>query len=228
MSLEFSLESRLVDSFIETYQSFEGQIVVKELNIRHGNIDVVGIQNVNLPFTANQIKVLSKPSSAMVFSYLKNRQLLTKVNIQRNIGLSNTSLEGTLAELIKAELIEKIDSKYLRKEKFEFPKTVITGYEAKLMNFNKAFYQAKNNRHFVDYSYLVFPESIADRIYETNRDLLIRNGIGLIGVGKSNSRRLIKANKNNSMKNYIRLLNLTKSLTYIDDLTGKPSIQVGV
>lgn len=43
MSIEFSLESRLVDSFIETYQSFEGQIVVKELNIRHGNIDVVGI-----------------------------------------------------------------------------------------------------------------------------------------------------------------------------------------
>ena len=150
MVLEFNLESQLVDSFIDTYQALENQIVVKELNIRHGNIDVVGIQNVNLPFSTEQIRVLSKPSSALVFSYLKNKQQLTKKNIQKNIGLSNTSLEGTLAELLKVGLIEKINGNFLRKEKFEFPKTVITGYEAKLTNFNKAFYQAKNNRPYVD------------------------------------------------------------------------------
>ena len=74
MVLEFNLESQLVDSFIDTYQALENQIVVKELNIRHGNIDVVGIQNVNLPFSTEQIRVLSKPSSALVFSYLKNKQ----------------------------------------------------------------------------------------------------------------------------------------------------------
>ena len=127
MVLEFNLESQLVDSFIDTYQALENQIVVKELNIRHGNIDVVGIQNVNLPFSTEQIRVLSKPSSALVFSYLKNKQQLTKKNIQKNIGLSNTSLEGTLAELLKVGLIEKINGNFLRKEKFEFPKTVITG-----------------------------------------------------------------------------------------------------
>lgn len=215
MVLEFKLESQLVDSFIDTYQSLENQIVVRELNIRHGNIDVVGIQNVNLPFSNEQIRVLSKPSSALVFSYLKNRQLLTKINIQKNIGLSNTSLEGTLTELLKVELIEKKDGKYLRKEKFEFPKTIITGYEAKLTNFNKAFYQAKNNRPFVDYSYLVFPESVANRILIKNKNLLIENDIGLIAVSKNKSRRLIKAQKNGSMKNHIRLLNLAKSLTYI-------------
>lgn len=215
MVLEFKLESQLVDSFIDTYQSLENQIVVRELNIRHGNIDVVGIQNVNLPFSNEQIRVLSKPSSALVFSYLKNRQLLTKINIQKNIGLSNTSLEGTLTELLKVELIEKRDGKYLRKEKFEFPKTIITGYEAKLTNFNKAFYQAKNNRPFVDYSYLVFPESVANRILIKNKNLLIENDIGLIAVSKNKSRRLIKAQKNGSMKNHIRLLNLAKSLTYI-------------
>ena len=216
MVLEFNLESQLVDSFIDTYQALENQIVVKELNIRHGNIDVVGIQNVNLPFSTEQIRVLSKPSSALVFSYLKNKQQLTKKNIQKNIGLSTTSLEGTLAELLKVGLIEKINGNFLRKEKFEFPKTVITGYEAKLTNFNKAFYQAKNNRPYVDYSYLVFPESIANRILLKNISLLIENDIGLIAVSKDKSRRLIKAQKNESMKNHIRLLNLAKSLTCID------------
>ena len=112
MVLEFNLESQLVDSFIDTYQALENQIVVKELNIRHGNIDVVGIQNVNLPFSTEQIRVLSKPSSALVFSYLKNKQQLTKKNIQKNIGLSNTSLEGTLAELLKVGLIEKKKGKF--------------------------------------------------------------------------------------------------------------------
>jgi hypothetical protein len=216
MVLEFKFESQLVDSFIDTYQPLANQLVVKEMNIRHGNIDVVGIQNVDLPFSNEQIKILSKPSCALVFSYLKNQQLLTKVNIQRNIGLSNTSLEGTLGELIKVDLIEKKENKYLRKEKFEFPKTTISGYEAKLTNFNKAFYQAKNNHPFVDYSYLVFPESIAKKIFETNLELLEKNGIGLISVSSNKSQRLIKAQKNGRMKNHIRLLNLTKTLIKVD------------
>lgn len=213
MVLEFKLESQLVYSFIDTYQPLKNQLVVREMNIRHGNIDVVGIQNVDLPFSNDQIKILSKPSCALVFSYLKNKQLLTKTNLQKNIGLTNTSLEGTLSELVKFELVEKKEDKYLRKEKFEFPKTVASGYEAKLTNFNKAFYQAKNNFPFVDYSYLVFPESVAEKIFSTNLELLEKNGIGLIAVPNYESRVLVKAQKNGVMKNHIRLLNLAKTLS---------------
>lgn len=213
MVLEFKLESQLVYSFIDTYQPLKNQLVVREMNIRHGNIDVVGIQNVDLPFSNDQIKILSKPSCALVFSYLKNKQLLTKTNLQKNIGLTNTSLEGTLSELVKFELVEKKEDKYLRKEKFEFPKTVVSGYEAKLTNFNKAFYQAKNNFPFVDYSYLVFPESVAEKIFSTNLELLEKNGIGLIAVPNYESRVLVKAQKNGVMKNHIRFLNLAKALS---------------
>ena len=62
----------------------------------------------------------------------------------------------------------------------------------------------------------MFPESIANRILLKNISLLIENDIGLIAVSKDKSRRLIKAQKNESMKNHIRLLNLAKSLTCID------------
>lgn len=214
MTVVFDTELQLVKTFVKTYKLFTKQIVIEELDIRYGNIDVVSIKNINLPFTSEQIEVLSKPSCAMVFSYLKNYQLLTLSNIQKNIGLSGSSLQRTLAKLVKVNLIEKYENKYQRKEKFEFPKTIISGYEAKLTNFNKAFYQAKNNQSYVDYSYLVFPEKVASRICINNKDLLERNGIGLIAVSEKNSIQLIKAKKNKKLKKHVRLLSLTKSLTH--------------
>ncbi|EIF4909632.1 hypothetical protein LFV73_002947, partial [Listeria monocytogenes] len=94
---------------------------------------------------------------------------------------------------------------------FVFPKTIISGYEAKLTDFNKAFYQAKGNRNFVDYSYLVFPMKKAQSVKENKINLIEKNGIGLIGVDKNKAVQLVRPLKINKMKNHIRLLNLTKA-----------------
>ncbi len=214
MVIEYKLESLLVDSFIKTLRNFEDQVIVREMDIRHGNIDIVVIQSAHLPFSVEQIQILSKPASALIFSYLKNKQYISKLTLQKNVGLSSSSLENTLNELLKVGLIEKDENKYKRKEIFEFPKTAITGYEAKLKNFNKAFYQAKNNRFYVDYSYVVFPIEVANRIFEKHKNLLVANGIGLIGVSESGTKKFIRAKKNHVMKNHVRLLNVAKSLTY--------------
>lgn len=61
MNTIFKLESKLVDSFVSLYKKSELEVLVTELPIRFGNIDVVSIKNSNLPFSSNQIEILSKP-----------------------------------------------------------------------------------------------------------------------------------------------------------------------
>ncbi|OYQ66895.1 hypothetical protein [Aerococcus sp. 1KP-2016] len=57
----FDSEMELVNFFVDNYSSFEGKIIVKEMPIRFGNIDVISIKNINLPFTDKQTIILSKP-----------------------------------------------------------------------------------------------------------------------------------------------------------------------
>ncbi|WP_148138582.1 hypothetical protein [Aerococcus sp. 1KP-2016] len=128
------------------------------------------------------------------------------------LGLSESTLENALHELLAGDLIKKnVNNQYTRAVEFVFPKTIISGYEAKLTDFNKAFYQAKGNRNYVDYSYLVFPMKKAQSVKKNKRNLIEKNGIGLIGVERDKSVQLIRPLKINKMKNHIRLLNLTKA-----------------
>ncbi|EDN9715787.1 hypothetical protein GJB75_10795, partial [Listeria monocytogenes] len=72
MKTIFRLESMLVDTFITLYKKKDFEILVSELPIRFGNIDVVSIKNSNLPFSKNQIDILSKPAAALIFTKIKN------------------------------------------------------------------------------------------------------------------------------------------------------------
>ena len=200
MNLSFKLESELVDNFLLLYSKHDCERIVVESPIRFGNIDIVSIKNYSLPFNDEQVKVLSKPSEALVYTTLK-----------KEVGLSKSTFEHTLCSLKNTVLI-KINKKgfFLRKEEFNLPKVVVTGYEAKLRDFNKAFYQAKSNKEFVDYSYLVFPLEIARKLLK-KRLLMTTNGIGLIGVSKSKKITLLKARQSKEIKNYVRLLNIVKT-----------------
>ncbi|HAO6226542.1 TPA: hypothetical protein IQB79_003056, partial [Listeria monocytogenes] len=132
--------------------------------------------------------------------------------LHKVLGLSDSTLEHALHELLVSNLIKKnANNQYTRAVEFVFPKTIISGYEAKLTDFNKAFYQAKGNRNFVDYSYLVFPMKKAQSVKENKINLIEKNGIGLIGVDKNKAVQLVRPLKINKMKNHIRLLNLTKA-----------------
>lgn len=208
----FDSEMDLVNSFVDNYSSFDGKVIVKEMPIRFGNIDVVSIKNIYLPFTDKQTMILSKPSNSLVFTKIKNNRPIGKKTLYGVLGLSESTLENALHELLAGDLIKKnTNNQYTRAVEFVFPKTIISGYEAKLTDFNKAFYQAKGNRDYVDYSYLVFPMKRAQSIQKNKINLIEKNGIGLIGVEKNKSIQLVKPLKLKKMKNHIRLLNLTKA-----------------
>lgn len=211
MKNKFNLELDLVKAFQSNFKKLENEIVILEMPIRHGNIDVVSIKNFDLPFSNKQITALSKPSSALVFTRIKNKRPISKEKLSVSIGLSQSTLNNTLYELLDCELIYKENDNYYRAMKFEFPKTVVTGYEAKLKDFNKAFYQAKSNKDYIDYSYLVFPMDMAKNVFKKRINLLQENGIGLIGVSEIKSEQLLRATKSKRMRGYIRLLNLAKA-----------------
>ncbi|MFB5455241.1 hypothetical protein ACE40W_07095 [Enterococcus avium] len=211
MNTIFKLEAGLVDSFISLYKRSDLEVLVAELPIRFGNIDIVSIKNSNLPFSSNQIEILSKPAAALIFTKIKNERPISKDTLIKGLGLSKSTIEHTLYELLNVGLVVKNDNGYyLRKVKFVFPKTVVTGYEAKLTDFNKAFYQAKNNKEYVDYSYLVFPIDVANKLLKKKESLMLNNGIGLIGVSNTKIVTLLKATKSEKMSSHIRLLNLAK------------------
>lgn len=219
MDYEFRYETDLVDTFIDNYSNFSSNIIVRELPIRNGNIDIVNIENNNLPFNNEQIHVLTIPSCALTFMRIKNKRPISRKTLNENIGLSESTLDNALQLLMKVNLIYKTqNNNYLRTKSFEFPKTIIYGYEAKLNDFNKAFYQGVLNKKFVDYSYLVFPLEKANRLISKKQSILVENGIGLIGVSDCFSVRLIRAKKTDGLKSHIRLLNITKTITKANNI----------
>lgn len=126
-------------------------------------------------------------------------------------GMSEKTIQNCISQLIKANLIIKKEGLYYRNIEFTFPKVIITGYEAKLTDYNKAFYQALINKEYVDYSYMIFPMDIAYKIIDKYHDILQDNGIGLIGVSNSKQKTLLKAKRTKEIKQYIRLSNLIQT-----------------
>ena len=218
----FRYEDELVSKFINFLYDESNNIVVKEMDTRHGNIDIVTIKSNGFIFNKNQTSILSKPGNSMVFSYLKNSRFLSYKSIISNVGLSESSVNYCLYELKKGNLVTENDGLYRRSKKFIFPKTEITGYEAKLKNFQKAYYQAVKNIKYVDYSYIVFPMTKARRINEKYKDYLKESKIGLIGVDKERYYIFIKAFKPHVITESMRLLNVSKSY----DLLYKESNKV--
>lgn len=211
MVSKFNSEKDLVKFFLNNYKRFKDEIVVEEISIRFGNIDIVSIENVKLPFSDKQIMILSKPGGALVFTKIKNKRPISKEKLLKGVGLSQSTLDNILYELINCKLIHKEGNNYFRVLQFDFPKTIVTGYEAKLRDFNKAFFQAKGNKQYTDYSYIVFPMNMAGTIIDKKANLLKENGIGLIGVSKEECICFLKATKSYTMQNHTRLLNLAKA-----------------
>lgn len=208
----FEYEELLVNNFIENFLiNKKNNILIKEMPIRWGNIDVVSITNNNLPFTKSQMEVLSKPTHAKIFLKTKNNRPIRKETLIKNIGASRTTCENAIRDLIKNDLVIQFNNHYYRNIEFIFPKVVINGYEAKLKDYKKAFYQACLNKNYVDFSYMVFPMDIAKKILKSKKDILYKQGIGLIGTSQENSIILIQARKQSELKPYLRLINIVQS-----------------
>lgn len=214
----FEYEENLVNTFIDNFLMEKNDILIKEMPIRWGNIDVVSITNNNLPFTNLQMDILSKPTHAKIFLKTKNNRPIKKENLIKNIGASKSTCESAVRDLLRSNLIFELDNMYYRNIDFVFPKVVISGYEAKLKDYKKAFYQSCINKSYVDLSYMVFPMDIAQKILESKREILIEQGIGLIGTSTKKSKILLKAKKQDGLKLYLRLINLVQSQNIINKL----------
>lgn len=211
MNRMFRYEKDLVDVFLERYLSKRQTLLIREMKIRWGNIDLVEISNMSLPFSKQQCQVLSKPSCAKIFMKLKNKMLISKEKLIEGLGLSESTLNRALSELVKESLVVREKNKFRRNIDFVFPKVVISGYEAKLTDYSKALYQARQNKEFVDYSYMVFPMDVAENIVEKHKETIYTFNLGLIGVSEDKVKVYIKPHKNKPMKPYIRLMNLALS-----------------
>lgn len=65
--------------------------------IKFGNIDIITIKNMLLPFSEVQIKGLSKPAGALLFTRIKNELPISKQRLSVSIGLSiSTTLDNVL------------------------------------------------------------------------------------------------------------------------------------
>ena len=213
MENSFDYEIELVKKFLELNKSESSQntITTIEVPVRLGNIDIVEIRNNVLPFNDEQSIVLSKISNSRIFLKTKKSRGISKKSLLLMKGMSKSTIENCLNQLLKVNLIIKKDNLYYRNMEFSFPKVVITGYEAKLIDYKKAIFQAMINKDYVDYSYLIFPVDIAEKICEKNANFLMSNGIGLIGVSKKRKKILIRAKKIKEVKEYSRLVNLVQT-----------------
>lgn len=212
MNNYFEYEIDLVNKFLSLkVEKLSHSITTTEVPVRWGNIDIVNIKNNFLPFTEDQCVALSKVSNARIFLKTKKNQGITKSKILSINGMSESTIENGLSQLIKTNLIIKKDNLYYRNIDFSFPKVIISGYEAKLTDYNKAVYQAIINKEYVDYSYMIFPMDIAQKLLSKNGDFLLENGIGLIGVSDKKQKVLIKAKRVKEIKQYSRLVNLIQT-----------------
>lgn len=212
MNNYFDYEIDLVNKFIDIkFKTSPRSITTVEVPIRWGNIDIINIKNNYIPFNNEQCKILSKTSNSRIFLKTKKNRGISKQMLLSEKGMSEKTIQNCINQLIKTKLIIKKEGLYYRNIEFTFPKVIITGYEAKLTDYNKAFYQALINKEYVDYSYMIFPMDIAYKIIDKYHDILQNNGIGLIGVSNTKQKTLLKAKRIKEIKQYVRLSNLIQT-----------------
>ena len=139
MNKIFNYEKDLVHTFKNTFFNSTSDILIDEMPIRWGNIDVVCITNNTLPFSKEQLLILSNPTSAKLFLKTKNNRPITEKSLIKNIGASENTCKLSIRNLQKVKLIYKQNDLYYRAVDFTFPKVVISGYEAKPKIFLKQF-----------------------------------------------------------------------------------------
>ena len=155
MNSYFEYEIDLVNKFIDIrFKRNLRSITTTEVPIRWGNIDIVNIKNNYIPFNTEQCEILSKTSNSRIFLKTKKNRGISKKCLLNEKGMSEKTIQNCINQLLKARLIVKKEGLFYRNVDFTFPKVIITGYEAKLNDYNKAFFQATINKEYVDYSYI--------------------------------------------------------------------------
>jgi hypothetical protein len=127
---------------------------------------------------------------AGVLAYLRLVRSATPQTIAERIGHPLARISDALDSLHEAKAIEQRGDSFRLTTRWRqiLPKTI--AIEAKVSDWRKAVEQASRNTIFVHYSYVAFPEPLAERVsVDTLFDQL---GIGVMGIAKSGELRIVR------------------------------------
>ena len=182
----FSSELELQKNFHKQLlsKSADNEKIVDEFNARFGNVDIVKVTNNSRIFLSKeQANLLSEFRYARIVSLLHRKAVRTLEYIKNASGYDINTVKLTLKKLVTAKIVDEISTdRYLINDNFSFPFIEFTSYEAKLYDWKKAITQANNNKKFSAYSYVVFPDVMAQKLYLKKTEYFKHNNVGLIGV----------------------------------------------
>ena len=200
---KMELQYRFIDFIEGNLESYEK--VLSEFDARFGNVDIVkiGFNGFNL-LSFDQATLLVNFSVAKIVAFLNKGQVRTFKYLLNHSGYQQKELKSIISKLIKANIIEEQEkNRYLLAQDFHFPNTEFISYEAKLTKWKDAISQAMQNKKFSNYSYIVFPYSLAEKLNkEEHHTLFKKTNIGLIGVSEKKVTYFIRPQK---IKNTFRL-----------------------
>lgn len=179
-------------------KSTKNEKIIDEFNARFGNVDIVKVTNNNsVLFTKEQASLLSQFICARLVSLLHKKSIRTLEYIKNSSGYDYNNVKYSLKKMISAKIVSEVSpNRFLINDNFSFPYIEFTSYEAKLHDWKKAITQANNNKNFSTYSYVVFPDDMAKKLYLNKSDYFKYNNIGLIGVTKDNFKIYLDIKKN--------------------------------
>lgn len=194
----FNYEIELQNRFIEQLKAnTQDNLVIPEFNARFGNVDIVSVNYRNKHrLSKEQASVLSIYQNSKVIGYLNKNAIRKYDFLLRQTGYTDSSLKASLSKLIKSDLVIEVKkNRFIINPDFEFPNLQISSYEAKLKDWKRAIIQANINKQFSNYSYIVLPLNLAQKLSVSKLDVFRSYNIGLIGVSNETTEYLVRPKK---------------------------------
>jgi hypothetical protein len=180
-----------------------GLVVKSEFLLPWGVCDLVGVkldpQRTKRRLAYGQTRSVGSFLRLLILSKIPDCETGKSIGIARlsrqpGNDLSGDVLVNEIAALTRAKFVRTPRQGFLQKLNGWAPlHAELVAVELKLTRVSEAVSQAVSNREFATHSYVAFPMEVAIRVAQSKRaDLLLRSGVGLLGVSARGCRDLIK------------------------------------
>lgn len=155
-------------------------LVYREVVCQQGVADFVGLTSAAPIFINNNLEELSSiDSSSQILSLLKSNSGRRIKFLSERIGITDTTLNRILKELVSKNYVIKKNGLYYLSKPYNLNKTNIWAFELKLSNWKRAIFQALQYKAFANYSVVVFPIA-KEKLLRENIDLFQNLNIGVL------------------------------------------------
>lgn len=176
----FQSEQELVNLFKISYfnkYKIQRKKIFEEVNLGFGIADLVVSELKNENNCINRDKLTYIDIN--IYQIVKKNKKITFDKVKQISGVRKEEVNKSLKKLVEYSFIQKVDSCYIFKNKYELSYKKSIAFEAKLRNWKRALMQAYRYKWFADYSYVVLDESHS-KIAIENLDTFKKLNIGLI------------------------------------------------